>query len=200
MILPRKFYLRPTLPVAKDLLGKYLVYKNKSAKIIEVEAYVGQKDLACHASKGKTKRNEAMFLDGGHIYIYLIYGIYHCLNIVTGKKDHPEAVLIRALEYEDCDGPGKLCRKFGLTRAQNGLDLTTPLKVNPEQSRGIDLTKGPIYIEDRGVIIPKNQIISTPRIGVAYAGKWAKKPWRFLVSDSKFLSRKQRCKTKSKFP
>lgn len=184
MILKRNFYLKPTLQVAKNLLGKYLVYKDKSAKIIEVEAYIGQKDLACHASKGKTKRNEAMFLEGGHTYIYLIYGIYHCLNIVTGKREHPEAILIRALEYEGCDGPGKLCRKFGLKRAQNGLDLT----------------KGPIYIEDRGVKIAKNRIIGTSRIGVAYAGKWAKKPWRFLIKDSKYLSRKIQCKTKSKFP
>ena len=165
MILPRKFYLRPTLEVAKDLLGKYLVYKDKAGKIIEVEAYIGQKDLACHASKGKTKRNEAMFLEGGHIYIYLIYGIYHCLNIVTGKKDSPEAVLIRALEDENSDGPGKLCRVFGLSRSHNGLDLR----------------KGPIYIEDRGVKIPKNQILKTPRIGVDYAGSDAKLPWRFLI-------------------
>jgi len=169
MRLFRKFYERSALKVAPDLLGKYLVYKNKAAKIIEVEAYVGAKDLACHASRGKTKRNEAMFLEGGHIYIYLIYGIYHCLNIVTGKKDSPEAVLIRALEYENCDGPGKLCREFGLSRSHNGLDLE----------------KGPIYIEDRGVKIPKNNITKTLRIGVEYAGIYAKKPWRFLIKDVK---------------
>ena len=181
--LSRKFYRRSALKVAPELLGKYLVYGKKAGKIIEVEAYVGQKDLACHASKGKTKRNEAMFLQGGHTYIYLIYGMYHCLNIVTGKKDSPEAVLIRVLEWENCDGPGKLCRKFGLTRAQNGLDLT----------------KGPIYIEDRGVKFAKNEIIRTPRIGVSYAGQWAKKPWRFLINNSQYLSeRKIRCTTKSR--
>ena len=168
MILPKKFYLRPALNVAPNLLGKYLVYGKKAGKIIEVEAYVGTKDLACHASRGKTKRNEAMFLEGGHTYIYLIYGIYYCLNIVTGKKDNPEAILIRALEKENCDGPGKLCRAFGLSRSHNGLDLE----------------KGPIYIEDRGIKIPKNQILKTPRIGVSYAGSFAKKPWRFLIKDA----------------
>ncbi len=172
MILPRKFYLRPTLQVAQDLLGKYLVYKSKSAKIIEVEAYIGQNDLACHASHGKTKRNQAMFLEGGHIYIYLIYGIYHCLNIVTGKKDNPEAVLIRALGKEGCDGPGKLCRKFSLNKNHNGLDLT----------------KWPIYIEDRGEKVPPKDIGRAPRIGVDYAGKWAKKPWRLFIKNSPYLS------------
>jgi len=182
--LSSKFYQRSALKVAPDLLGKYLVYGKKAAKIVEAEAYVGQNDLACHASKGKTKRNQAMFLEGGHTYIYLIYGIYYCLNIVTGRKDNPEAVLIRALEQENCDGPGKLCREFGLNRLHNGLDISTPLNINPEHGRGIDLRKDPIYIEDRGEKIPKNKIIKTARIGVEYAKNYAKKPWRFLIKDS----------------
>ena len=173
MRLPEIFFERKTLKVAKDLLGCFLVRKISGRKIIgciiETEAYCGPEDLANHASRGRTKRTEVMFGPAGQAYIYLIYGIYHCLNIVTGKKDTPEAVLIRALEYENSDGPGKLCRAFGLSRSHNGLDLK----------------KGPIYIEDRGVKIPKNQILKTPRIGVAYAGSFAKKPWRFLIKDAK---------------
>lgn len=191
MKLKRSFYTRPTLIVARGLLGKYLVYKDKSARICEVEAYVGQDDKACHAACGKTKRNEMMFKKGGFAYIYIIYGIYHCLNITTEKEGFPSAVLIRAVEHPEAngsvsarpslDGPGKLCRYFGLTKTQNGLDLT----------------KGPIYIKDRAMSDiksdrpvatklrhrgerPKN-IIATPRIGVDYAGKDAQLPWRFLI-------------------
>ena len=189
MKLTRAFYTRPTLTVAKELLGKYLVFRDKSARIIEVEAYIGQDDKACHARCGKTKRNEVMFLRGGHAYIYLIYGIYHCLNITTEKEGFPSAVLIRAVDHPQAngsvsarpslDGPGKLCRYFSLTRAQNGLDLSTTLEVNPEPSRGIDLTRSKLYIEDRGEKVGK--IIKTPRLGVDYAGKDSKLPWRFLI-------------------
>lgn len=190
MRLQRAFYLRPTLEVARDLLGKYLVFQNKSGKIVEVEAYIGHDDLACHASSGKTKRNEVMFFRGGHAYIYIIYGLYHCLNIVTEKEDFPAAVLIRAIELEGANGPGKLCRAFGLTRDHNGLDLTTTLKVNPERSRGVDLTKPPLYIEDREEQITQSQIAQTPRIGVDYAGKSAQLPWRFIIKNSPYLSKR----------
>lgn len=165
MKLSRSFYTRPTLQVAKELLGKYLVFRDKSAKITEVEAYIGQKDQACHAACGKTKRNEVMFKKGGFAYIYLIYGIYHCLNITTENEGFPAAVLIRAVDHPDANGPGKLCRYFGLTKVQNG----------------VDITRSELYIEDRGDRIAKSQIIATPRIGVDYAGKDAKLPWRFLI-------------------
>ena len=188
MILKRSFYLKPTLDVAYDLIGKYLVFQDKPAKIVEVEAYIGQNDKACHASCGKTRRNEAMFLQGGHAYIYIIYGLYHCLNIVTEKEGFPAAVLIRAIELDGADGPGKLCRTLGLSREHNGLDLTTSLKVNPERSRGVDLTKPPLYIEDRGERPLK--ILQSKRIGVDYAGKSAKLPWRFVAAESQFLSRR----------
>ncbi len=174
MILPRKFYQKPTLKVAQELLGKYLVFKNMAAKIVETEAYIGQKDLACHASKGRTKRNEVMFGKAGYTYIYMIYGMYFCLNIVTGKIDCPEAVLIRALECAGCNGPGKLTRTFGLITKQNGLDLT----------------RSELYIEDRGEPVTRANIVQTRRIGVDYAGVWAKKPWRFIIKNSPHLSRK----------
>ena len=175
MKLPRQFYLQPTLKVAQELLGKYLVFKGKSARIIETEAYIGENDQACHASKGRTKRTETMYLQGGHAYIYLIYGMYYCFNIVTEKAGFPAAVLIRALDLPNTDGPGKLCREFGLSKRQNGLDLTA----------------SELYIEDRparrsfsegGGDIAK-KILKTPRVGVAYAGADAKKLWRFVLSD-----------------
>lgn len=172
----RDFYLRPTLIVAKNLLGKYLVFHDKSGRICEVEAYIGQDDLACHATRGKTKRNEVMFYCGGHAYIYLIYGIYNCLNIVTEKEGFPAAVLIRAIELKNANGPGKLCRTLGLTRQHNGLDLT----------------KSELYIEDREKIISTNKIIQTPRIGVDYSGESAQLPWRFAIKDSPYLSQRMK--------
>lgn len=175
LILKRSFYTRPTLQVAQDLLGKYLVFGKKSGMITEVEAYIGFDDKACHAARGQTKRNEIMFRKGGFAYIYLIYGIYHCLNITTEKKGFPSAILIRSLDLKNSNGPGKLCREFGLTRAQNGLDVTRP----------------PIYIEDRlarrsfseGGGDPNYNIIQTPRIGIDYSGKSAELPWRFLIDN-----------------
>jgi len=122
--LPREFYERPTLKVAKELLGKVLIKKTPSgiiqSKIVDVEAYVGPKDKACHASKGRTTRTEIMFGPAGFTYVYLIYGMYHCLNIVTEREEYPAAILIRGLEHlgeEDAparqiriDGPGRVCR------------------------------------------------------------------------------------------
>jgi DNA-3-methyladenine glycosylase len=143
--LPRSFFDRPTLEVSSDLIGKYIVYESPdgrlSARIVEVEAYIGKDDPACHAARGKTARNGVMFGQPGHSYIYFIYGMYHCLNFVTEREGFPAAVLLRGAEPEEgleimrdnsprhnriglLNGPGKLCRSFGLTRQQNGLDLT----------------------------------------------------------------------------
>src|SRR3990172_2939646 len=156
MKLKRNFYLQPTLIVAEQLLGKYLIFDGKAAQIIETEAYIGPDDLACHARHGKTKRNEVMFGPGGFAYIYFVYGMYHMLNIVTEKEGFPAAVLIRALDIPNCDGPGKLTRVFDITRKENGIDLTG--------SR--------MYIEDRKV--PIGTIKRKRRIGIDYAGKCAK--------------------------
>ena len=178
--LPRKFYERPTLIVAKDLLGKVLVKQTPSGiiqtTIVDVEAYVGPKDKACHASKGRTKRTEIMFGPAGFTYVYLIYGMYHCLNIVTEREEYPAAILIRGLEVlgerdaQDrptrIDGPGRVCRFLEVDRTHNGLDtaLSTTL-----------------WIEDHGLTVPRKQIQALPRIGVDYAGEWAKKLWRFCL-------------------
>lgn len=177
--LPRKFYTQPTLKVAKQMLGKYLVHKTKKGKlvgkIIETEAYIGPEDKASHAFGNKiTKRNKAEWLIGGHIYIYLVYGMYWQLNISTGKEGRPECVLIRALEPlfpksynlnpKIANGPGKLCRWMGFNKSHYGVDVVT--------SKEIWLTKGEA--------IKPNQIVASKRIGIDYAQEWADKPWRFF--------------------
>lgn len=166
MKLKRDFYLRPTLEVAKDLIGKFLVHKTSGklyqAMITETEAYAGFDDLACHGSCGKTKRNEVMFWKGGYAYVYLIYGLYHCLNLVTERENYPSAVLIRALDWSKADGPGKLCREFRITKSiHNGVDLTGKI----------------LWVEDRDL---KPEIRATKRIGVDYAKHCSDWPWRFL--------------------
>jgi DNA-3-methyladenine glycosylase len=188
----RPFYEQPTLAVARELLGKYLVRKHPDGKtvgrIVETEAYVGPKDLACHASRGRTARTEIMFGPAGFTYVYFIYGVYYCLNIVTEEVDHASAVLIRALEPVEgielmkkrrrieelrnlASGPGKLCQAFAIDKSLNGADVCA----------------GVLYVEDRGEPAPK--ILATPRIGVDYAGKWKDKPWRFLIRGNEFVSK-----------
>jgi DNA-3-methyladenine glycosylase len=188
--LPRSFYNRPTLKVAKELIGKYLVVnkngKSLSGKIVETEAYIGPDDPASHAYKGMTKRNKIMFGNPGYAYVYFTYGMYHCLNFVTEKKGYPAAVLIRALEPIDgievmtrrrkkkkiedlTSGPGKLCQAMGIDRSLCGADLCGKT----------------IYVEDRGE--KTGAIVSTNRIGIDQ-GK--DKKWRFYIKNSRFVSRK----------
>ena len=192
MKLPRSFYEQTTIDVAKQLLGKYLVRKhpegNTVGRIVETEAYIGPRDLACHASKGRTARTEVMFGPAGHAYVSFIYGFYNMLNLVTEAEGYPAAVLLRAVEPVDgielmktrrqngalrnlASGPGKLCQAFAVDRSLNGVDL-----------RG-----NVLYLEDRGEPVPKFR--ATPRIGVDYAGKWKSKPYRFLVRGSEFVSK-----------
>jgi len=168
-ILEPDFYNRPTLIVAQDLLGKFLVRKigNKeiTSMIIEVEAYDGFKDKASHASKGRTLRNEVMFGEAGRWYVYLIYGMYWMLNIVTGPKNYPAAILIRGVK--DADSPGRLTKYFKINKSFNG-------KI-AYQSTGL-------WIEDRGVRIKPLEISRTKRVGIAYAGPlWAGRRYRFLI-------------------
>ena len=180
-ILPVSFYARRTLTVARDLLGKHLVREisgtTRTGRIIEVEAYVGPHDRACHASKGRTKRTEVLFRSPGLAYVYLIYGMYHCLNVVTERLDYPAAVLIRAVEDETglIDGPGRVCRAYGIDLTLNYHDLTTGQK---------------LWLEDRGKRPPRSQIGSFPRIGVDYAGEWATRPWRFRIATVRHKTRK----------
>jgi DNA-3-methyladenine glycosylase len=176
-ILPREYFDRPTLQVAKSLLGKYLVRKTPSGihagRIVEVEAYVGPKDLACHASKGRTKRTEVMFGLPGVAYVYMIYGMYHCFNVVTEREGFAAAVLIRGVEVQGqpqtISGPGRVCRFLDIDRRLTGLDLTAGKM---------------LWLEDRGERLPPRQVLSTPRIGVDYAAEWAKKPYRFLLKGT----------------
>ena len=185
-VLPRAYFNRPTLTVARSLIGKYLVRsingRMMAGKIVEVEAYVGPQDKACHASKGRTQRTDVMFGPGGVAYVYLIYGMYHCLNVVTEREEFPSAVLIRAIEIDGelIDGPGLLCRALQIDRRLNRVDLTTSKS---------------LWFEDRGALVERGHVGAHPRIGVDYAGEWAKKLWRFRLRRVTGPTRTRRAKT-----
>jgi DNA-3-methyladenine glycosylase len=175
--LPRSFFARDTERVARELLGALLVRDTgdgpRAWAITETEAYVGPHDLACHAAKGRTARTEVMFGPPGHAYVYMIYGMYHCLNVVTERADYPAAVLIRGVRARDADaktpktdGPGKLCRALSIDRALNRHDLTV--------GQALWFAKGKAPA----------RIIAGPRVGVDYAGEWAAKPLRFWVPNA----------------
>ena len=184
-ILPRSYFNRPTVQVARSLIGKYLVRvingRMLDGKIIEVEAYVGSEDMACHASKGRTRRTDVMFGPAGIAYVYLIYGMHHCLNVVTEREEFPAAVLIRAIELDGklIDGPGRLCRAMQIDRSLNRADLTMGES---------------LWFEDRGASVKRGNVGAHPRIGVDYAGVWAKKPWRFRLERDTVLTRAERRK------
>ena len=184
-ILPQSYFTRPTVTVARSLIGKYLVRviegRSVAGRIVEVEAYVGPEDKACHASKGRTQRTDVMFGSGGIAYVYLIYGMYHCLNVVTEREGFPSAVLIRAIELDGdlIDGPGKLCRALQIDRSLNRAELTSGES---------------LWFEDRGESVGRGSIEAHPRVGVDYAGEWAKKPWRFRLRTAIALTRVRRIK------
>lgn len=169
-ILSSHFFRRPTLVVALELLGKFIVRrwrgKEIALAIAEVEAYDGPNDLASHASHGRTERNKVMFGPAGFWYVYFTYGMHWMLNIVTGPKDYPAAILLRGAG--DIVGPGRLTKFLHIDRHLNGK------KANRASG---------LWIEDRGVKIEARNIRRTPRIGVAYAGAWAKKKYRFFLSS-----------------
>lgn len=200
MKLKPDFYLRKPLKVARDLIGKELVHvigKNRvSGKIVEVEAYGGEGDEACHSLGGrKTARNKLLFGKGGFIYIYLIYGMYYCFNVVVSKENIPGAVFIRAVEpVEGVDlmvrnrglknlnskniviltnGPGKLCQAMGFDKS----------------CYGVDLCGDRIFINDAKPVT-EEAVEYTPRINVDYAGKAKNYPWRIILKGNRFLSRK----------
>lgn len=161
------FFTRDVLEVAPELPGKHIVIcRNdclESYCITEVEAYKGEADKACHASKGRTERTEIMYHEGGHIYVYLIYGMYWMLNIVTGEKDDPQAVLIRGIE--GYSGPGRVGRQLGINNSYYGIKISNSKDMWIEEG-------GPVY-----------QINTGPRIGIHYAGEpWISKPWRFYIN------------------
>lgn len=200
-LLPLEFYQRDTTKVAKELLGKVLVHltpkgERVSGRIVETEAYLGVQDRACHTFGGrKTERTKTMFLDGGHAYVYLIYGMHNCLNAVTRREGDPEAVLIRAIEplegieimkkrrpqakrlIELTSGPGRLCSALAIDRSCNSLLLD----------------RGSLFIEDAPRLAP-SRIVESARIGVDYAGEAAQWPLRFSEKDHLFVSKAPRLK------
>lgn len=194
--LPRKFYTRDVLTVAKELIGKVLVKKEKNeilaGRIIEVEAYDGKVDRAAHTFIGKTRRNEVMFREGGYLYVYFSYGVHYCCNVVTGKENHGTAILIRAIEpiqgistmikrrfgrelknekeiYNLTSGPGKVCKAFGINK----------------EHYGIDLTQDKIFLLDAPKL-KSNKIGVSKRIGIS---KSVDLPWRFFEKGNPYLSR-----------
>ena len=165
MLLSQAFYHRPTLTVARDLLGQRLRFFDHELLITETEAYIGQNDPACHAARGLTPRTRIMFGPPGHAYIYFIYGMYHCLNVVTEEEGVPAAVLIRGavsadVPYKQTNGPGKLCRFLGLDLRYNAWDLT----------------QGNVFFLKEGVHV--QHFKQTPRIGIREGQDHL---WRFVV-------------------
>ncbi|CAM2810319.1 DNA-3-methyladenine glycosylase [Rariglobus hedericola] len=162
-----------TVALARSLLGKVLVATGadgvvRRGRICEVEAYHGETDLACHASKGRTRRTEVMYAAGGVWYVYLCYGVHEMLNLVTGPADQPSAILIRGVE--GISGPGRLTKLLGIDRRFNAKPAAR--------------TTG-LWLEDDGFKVPRGAIKATARIGVAYAGaEWAAKPWRFYYAPA----------------
>jgi len=179
--LPRSFYDRDTIAVAKALLGKFFIHVSNGikrvGKIVEVEAYLGPHDLAAHSSKGLTERNKVMFGPPGRAYVYFIYGMYHCMNVVTEREGHASAVLLRAIEpVENIEGltcgPGLLCRAMKIDRRLNAHDLLS------DNFYIAALEKAESFI-----------IVKRPRIGVDYAKHWAKRHLRFYIKNNPFVSR-----------
>jgi DNA-3-methyladenine glycosylase len=191
-VLPRSFYNRPTLEVARDLLGKVLVHRTAggtaSGMIVETEAYIGEDDPACHAAPGRTKRNEPLYGSPGIAYVYLNYGIHYLVNAVTEPEGHPAAVLIRALQPIDgiplmmrrrfreahrgdvadlCRGPGNLTKALGITLSENRLDLVD----------------SQLSIEDRG--FRADAVTCGPRIGITVA---VERPWGFWIVGNASVS------------
>lgn len=180
--LDRDFYDRDTVSVARALLGKHLVHRAgdviRIGRIVETEAYLGPHDRAAHSARGLTPRTRVMFGPPGHAYVYLIYGMYCCMNVVTEREGHAAAVLLRALEPVQhlmgrSQGPGLLCNAMGIDRALDGIDLLgeTLYVVAPDPE-------------------PRIRIARRPRIGVDYAGHWAKRLLRFYVSGNPFVSKR----------
>ena len=191
--LDRAWFDRPSASLARDLLGCRVVHASVDGvvggRIVEVEAYRGPEDLAAHSSRGLTARNAVMFGEPGHLYVYLIYGLHHCLNVVAGPGDKPEAVLIRALDLDEgrqiarerrgprvpdrrlASGPGNVGQALGVDRGLNGSDLL----------------RGPVRIEPRPGRAPR--VSRGPRVGVSYAGAWAARPLRFWITDDPNVSR-----------
>jgi len=178
--LRRGFYGQPALKVARALIGMHLVHEEagtrRVGRIVETEAYMGPEDRAAHSSRGRTTRTEVMFGPPGYAYVYFIYGFWHCLNVVTAAAGTPHAVLLRAVEpvsgiHERACGPGLLCRAMGIDKRFNGCDLC-----------------GCTLWLEQPAVPQRAQIRTSVRIGVGYAGEWARRPWRFYDALSPAVS------------
>ncbi len=173
------FQQKKAVALARWLIGKHLVRRFGDGRIearviTETEAYVGERDLACHARAGRTARTEVMYRAGGVWYVYLCYGIHEMLNLVVGPADWPAAVLIRGIE--GAAGPGRVTKALAIDRKLNG--------------QNADDGTGELWIEDRGVRVPRAKVKATPRVGIDYAGPvWAAKPWRFTLAPSAHSAR-----------
>jgi DNA-3-methyladenine glycosylase len=199
MILQRSFYERDIIEVSKGLLGKIIVHESvegtTAGRIVETEAYCGPEDQAAHSFGGRrTTRNDVMFGQKGHAYVYFIYGMYFCINVTAGNvPGKPEAVLIRAIEpvagmeimtkrrgakvastANLANGPGKLCIAMGITKKLNKVDITFP----------------PLYIKNSATVLNEN-IVETTRVGIDYAGDWKNKYWRFYIKENSNVSIKK---------
>lgn len=162
MKLPYEFYHRPCLEVARDLVGKVLFCGEKRLRISETEAYWGETDTACHASRGRTKRTEVLYADAGTVYVYLCYGIHWLMNVITGDPEDPQGVLIRACV--EAEGPGKLTKALGITGAFNRTSI---------------LDKSGVWIEDDGF---RCEVRTDKRVGIGYASQVdQERPWRFIL-------------------
>jgi len=179
--LTRAFFERSTLDVARALIGVQLVHddgrERRAGRIVETEAYLGPRDLAAHSARGRTARTEVMYGPAGHAYVYFIYGFWNCLNVVTRPVGVPQAVLLRALEpldglKERTCGPGLLCRALNIDRRLNGVDLRGDV----------------LWLEPAPKGAPRPRIARATRIGVDYAGEWARRRWRFFDRDSPYVS------------
>lgn len=168
--LDSNFYKQDAVTIAEKLLGKILVRTREDGtqshyRITETEAYLGEEDLACHASKGRTKRTEVMYAEGGRVYVYLIYGMYWMLNVVTGDENQPQAVLIRGID--NIIGSGKVGRELKMDKSYYGENLMTSER---------------LWIEDEPDV---SDFTTATRIGIDYAGDiWKNKPWRFILMDT----------------
>lgn len=178
---PRRFFEQPTLSVARELIGMHLVHAQRGGlrvgRIVETEAYLGPRDLAAHSSRGQTARTAVMFGPPAHAYVYFIYGVWHCVNVVTQRAGVPHAVLLRALEpvagiSERTAGPGLLCRAMGIDRRLNGADLLGSV----------------LWLERAPARAARPRIARATRIGVDYAGPWAQRRWRFFDTRSPYVS------------
>jgi DNA-3-methyladenine glycosylase len=198
--LSKEFYNRPTLTVARELIGARLARILDGVKLVglitETEAYIGEEDLGCHAKAGRTPRTQVMYGPPGHAYVYFTYGNHWMLNVVTEREGFPAAVLIRAIQPiegvevmsarrkgRDTFGPGKLTQAMGITKSENGVDLT-------QASVALSESKGDGLWIEAGISVPDENVTIGPRVGLnSVPEPWFSKPWRFLVSGWKIESR-----------